>query len=199
MLSLLTLLACPSSPTPEPGMAAPPPEPEPILEPASTETATELELPQSSVVTVPITVRPGENLVKLARYAGITAEELAALNGLPVAGGLVAGQEVRVPDDPDFGVRREAAHDARLQDWCADRGGMLGVTTVIVRTGDNATLIARAQGVPLWVLAAFNRSADLARLSIGDTLYLPVVGDALHLYEEEGAEATGPAPINPLD
>ena len=48
-----------------------------------------------------------------------------------------------------------------------------------VGTGETAWNIARSGDMPLWVLAWFNQDKDLDRLSIGDELYLPVLGDTI--------------------
>ena len=45
-----------------------------------------------------------------------------------------------------------------------------------------------AEDVPLWVVAAFNRTVELDHIRIGDTLYLPVVGDDVHTLTEEGVQ-----------
>jgi len=62
---------------------------------------------------------------------------------------------------------------------------LLGVTTHQVHTGDTAWSIVRDADIvgdikmPLWVLSAFNRDADLDRLRVGQTLYFPIVGDSI--------------------
>jgi Tfp pilus assembly protein FimV len=43
-------------------------------------------------------VQRGESLWRIARYYGVTVEQLALLNGLPPTSGIFAGQRLLVPD-----------------------------------------------------------------------------------------------------
>ena len=113
---------------------------------------------------------PGDTLVGIARLAGVTVEEVAALNGYTVTHPLLAGESVRIPAGTSFVTVREASLDARLDVWFEARGGLVGVQSRTVATGDTAWDIAVSEGVPLWVLSAFNRTVDLGRIRIGDTL-----------------------------
>lgn len=128
--------------------------------------------------TVTIVLRHGETLDQLARQTGATVEALAALNGIPVRTELRAGTRLTVPATDDLDERRDAAMDLRLTYFLEAHGGLVGVATRDVKTGDTAWAIARQEDVPAWVLAAFNRDADLGRIAAGDTLFLPVIGDS---------------------
>jgi LysM repeat protein len=149
------------------------------------------ETPAESPVTTTtsITLRHGETLDQLARQCGTTVEALAGLNGIGVRTELRAGERLTVPATEDLDARREAAFDLRLNYFLEARGGLVGVATRDVKTGDTAWAIARQEGLPTWVLAAFNRQVDLGRLGAGDILYLPVIGDSVQAVAEVGEDS----------
>lgn len=129
-----------------------------------------------------IEVSANENLSLLAEWAGVTVEEVVAVNEIHPADALVVGQVLNIPlpevQASSFNGQREAWATARLDRYLDGRGGLVGVSDYTVRTGDVAWRLARDEaGVPMWVLAAFNRGADLDRLRIGDTLRVPVLSD----------------------
>lgn len=131
-----------------------------------------------------ITLRHGESLFLLADWTGVTSETLAAINGLDVSEPVRAGATLLVPvDDIGFDqlqAQRDDAFARRLDRWIRGRGGLAGVTTHRVRTGDTAWSIAHEEhGLPIWVLAAYNPDVDLDRLRIGDGLQLPVTADTV--------------------
>lgn len=131
-----------------------------------------------------ITLRHGESLVLIADWTGVTSEELAELNGIDVTDFLVAGQELSVPlhvvSLDQLQESRDAALDRRLERYLRGRGGLAGVDTHRVRTGETAWSIARDRhGLPTWVLAAYNPDVDLDRLRIGDSLQVPVLADTV--------------------
>lgn len=146
-----------------------------------------------------ITLRHGESLVLLADWTGVTSEELAELNGIDVTAFLVAGQPLRVPlhavTVDQLEEARSGALDRRLDRYMRGRGGLAGVDTHRVRTGETAWSIARDRhGLPTWVLAAFNPDVDLDRLRIGDGLQVPVLADTV---ADLGAEPAEEAVIEP--
>lgn len=130
-----------------------------------------------------IEVKPGESMVLLARWSGIPAEDIAALNAVHVASTVFPGQDLILPLDADgasqFEADRTDFHDSRMQRFVDGRGGLVKVHAHQVGTGETAWGIARSGDMPLWVLSWFNQDADLDRLSIGDELYLPVLGDSI--------------------
>ncbi|MFZ5480139.1 MAG: LysM peptidoglycan-binding domain-containing protein [Myxococcota bacterium] len=187
----LYLIACnpeTNAPAPEP-VAVAAPEPEPVTaEPEPVAFAEPVvEAVPAVVADVAVEVQPGETLVDLAGWAGLNAEDLAALNELDVKAPIHAGQLLRIPSGTDFEVNRESALDARLARYFEAHEGLVGLTTRTVRTGDTAWAIAREEGLPLWIVAAYNRPLHLSALGIGDVLYLPVLGDQLEPLAEEGA------------
>lgn len=156
--------------------------PLPALEPLAT------ELPDSRepawTATLDIGVRHGETLVVLADQAGCTAEDLALLNGFDVTHMLRAGDRILVPvdrvDAETLQTRRAESLARRLDRYLRGRGGSAGVATHRVRTGETGWGIARdVVSVPMWVLASYNPDVDLDRLSIGDSLQVPVMLDTV--------------------
>jgi len=145
--------------------------------------ATSSEIPE--VASVEISVISGENLVMLAEWAECSVEELAAVNDLDPRDPLIAGQSLKIPAVDEgafmaFEAARNGATDRRLERYLSRRGGLVGVDEHRVRTGETAWGIAHDQaGIPTWVLAAFNRGEDLDRLSIGERLRVPVLGDTV--------------------
>ncbi len=136
-----------------------------------------------------IEVRPGESLVLLGSWSGLTAEAIAAENGIAVTATLYPGQLLELPVTSEVfdGMQsaRDDFEDARLDRYLARRGGLLGVTSHTVGTGETAWQVARDHGeLPLWVLASFNRGENLDVLRIGQELSLPMLGDSVAMDDE---------------
>jgi hypothetical protein len=73
---------------------------------------------------------------------------------------------------------RERHRTARLDGYLAARGGTVATDFHAVRTGETAWSIARdMQGIPVWVLEAYNPSVDLDALRPGQSLMVPVLAD----------------------
>jgi LysM repeat protein len=203
----LVLIACtpnadtatlPSHHSPAAAVSALPLPPEPAVSPAtaspvsgSPASGSPEAAPVDLVPPVTVEVQPGETLVDLAAWSGVTVEALAELNGFAVTAPLHVGAFVRIPDGTDFEQNRETALDERLERYFEAHDGLVGLTTRTVRTGDTAWVIAKEEGLPLWVVAAYNRPLHLSRIAIGDTLYLPVMGDMLPPVEEDSGVQPG--------
>ncbi|MEL6343884.1 MAG: LysM domain-containing protein [Myxococcota bacterium] len=132
--------------------------------------------------TVEIMVRDGENLALLASWAEMTVEEIAERNDLAVTGVIYPGQtlQLAIADEEAFEDARAEATGGRLQRYLERRGGEISTIEHTVRTGETAWGIARdVVGVPMWVLALYNPSVDLDRLTIGQTLMAPQLGDTV--------------------
>jgi N-acetylmuramoyl-L-alanine amidase len=56
-----------------------------------------LAAPAATVAQTPHTIEPGESLWSIAAVNGISADELAAANGLPANAPLVAGEAIQIP------------------------------------------------------------------------------------------------------
>jgi LysM repeat protein len=129
-----------------------------------------------------ITVQDGESLALLAGWSGVVAEEIASLNEIDVSDALYPGQELILPTQAADSVETErvAFTEVRLSRYLDRRGGLAGIRTYRVQTGDTAWGIARQElGVPTWVLSHYNGGDSLDRLSIGQELIAPVLGDEI--------------------
>ena len=127
-----------------------------------------------------VTVQDGESLALLASWTGVTSEEIASLNDIDVSDPLYPGQQLILPVSAAeaIALERVAFSEARLSRFLDRRGGLAGTRTYRVQTGDTAWSIAREElGVPTWVLAHYNDTVSMDRLSIGQELIAPVLGD----------------------
>lgn len=128
-------------------------------------------------------LRHGETLAHFARWSGVPVEEIAEASGLDLGGDYTVGTAVRIPIhsvDTQLAVdeRRETHRTRRVDSYLATRGGTVGTDFFTVRTGDTAWSIARdAQGIPVWMLEAYNPSVDLDKLHPGQDLLVPVIAD----------------------
>jgi LysM repeat protein len=131
------------------------------------------------------TLRRGETLAHFARWSGVPVEEIAEASGLDLAGSYAVGTELRVPvaTPEQLGLideARESHREVRVEGYLASRGGSVGTDFVKVRTGDSAWKIAQDnQGIPVWVLEAYNPSVDLDALRPGQELMVPVLADVV--------------------
>lgn len=127
-----------------------------------------------------VTVQDGESLALIAAWTGVTSEEIASLNDIDVSDALYPGQQLVLPVSAADAValERVAFTEARLSRFLDRRGGLAGTRTYRVQTGDTAWSIAREElGVPTWVLSHYNDAVSMDRLSIGQELLAPVLGD----------------------
>ena len=129
-----------------------------------------------------VTMRSGESLALYARWIGTVPEKIAALNDLNPYGKLKVGQTLKVDlgalTPTQFEERRMAYRKGRLAAYLAKRGGVHEVITHRVRKGETVMGIARRHGrLPLWVIRHYNPKRDLDRLSIGDTIRVPLTND----------------------
>jgi hypothetical protein len=144
---------------------------------------------------VAVEVRHGETLIQLAEWTGVPAEEIAANSGLKVQSTIYAGQELWLPISEEKAQELERTRnlyeDGHLDRWLARHGGLLAVSPVALGTRDTVWALARdSGGLPLWVVQAFNRGRDLDRLSIGDEIYMPVVGNMITVTDAEDTPET---------
>lgn len=196
---LLVLSACgaePAAPKPRVVAAAVPVEP---VQPVESELPLAVEAPPIAALAPPSPaptplppaiethvwrLQHGESLAHFARWAELPVELVAETSGLPLDGQYPPGTIVRVPADAvDLALveaRRDAHWKRKLDGYLASRGGEQGVESYRVRTGDSAWTIARhAQGIPMWVLAAYNPDVRLERLVPGQALQVPVLQDTV--------------------
>jgi len=149
--------------------------------------------------TFAVAIRTGENLVLIAEWADVSVEDVLAVNeGLDPTDPVFAGQRIELPggaeEEQGYTAKRQAFTDAKLERYMARRGGLVGVDEHRVRTGDTASALAdEIAEIPLWVLAEFNRGQDLDRLSIGQRVNLPVLGDTVEVALEEDIGSMEPS------
>ena len=152
-----------------------------MLEPAEVELEGEQE---PSDPTTTIRVRAGESFVTLASHSGVTATELAEINGISVREPLFAGQELEIPvwgeQLTQFDESRGARESRRLERYIESKGGLISVAPHAMAYGDTVWGVAvQDAGLPFWVVELFNRDSDLNSLGIGDEIYLPILGDSV--------------------
>jgi len=100
-----------TKPTPTPFTPAPTATPiQPHLTPAATSTPTATPVPATPIPTAtptpeptPIihTLQPGDTLIGLARQYGVTVQSIQEANGITDPRGLLAGQQIIIPTDPE--------------------------------------------------------------------------------------------------
>ena len=180
----------------------PPMEQLAALEPVQIDIEVVLDEEPEPVETFTASVRSGENLVLIADWAEVSVEDLLAVNeGLDPTEPLFPGQSLAIPlpevEEHVFEANRQAFVDAKLERYMERRGGLVGVREHRVRTGDTAWGLASNEAeIPMWVLAEFNRDSDLERLSIGERISLPVLGDTVEVAEVLEEE---PEPMEELE
>lgn len=192
ILAVVALAACnPSQPEPTASIT-PVYTPEPVvLQPQSVaevepqaEVPVEPEVVESDVVYTTYDLRRGESLAHFARWSELPVEVIAEASGLDLGGTYPVGTEVRVPVSGEARAvleeARETHRTARVDGYLASRGGALGTDFHQVRSGETAWTIARdTNGIPLWLLEAYNPSADLDSLRPGQELMVPVLADVV--------------------
>jgi LysM repeat protein len=143
---------------------------------------------------VQIQVKHGESLYDLAQMSKVNIEALENINGIDLSTPLKGGQRLVIPMTKialtHFQTARKEFVDSRKASYLAKRGGLIEVRPYRVKTGDSAWNISRANGrLPVWFLKSFNPKSNLNRISIGQTIFVPVVGDTVPL---EGPDADEP-------
>ncbi|MGH2889969.1 MAG: lytic transglycosylase [Solirubrobacteraceae bacterium] len=109
-------------------------------------------------------VGPGESLSSIAATDGLTVDELAAANGLPLSAQLIAGSQLRIPPQGSTAV--------------VAAGGSSPAGSYVVVPGDTLTAIAERAGTSVAQLAADNAIDPSALLPAGSVLRLPGSGAA---------------------
>jgi LysM repeat protein len=112
-------------------------------------------------------VKPGENLLRIARRLGTSVDALAAQNRIGKAHVIFPGQKLVAPQEPSA-----AASDSR---------------TYRVKRGDSLSVIAERLGVSTSALAVANGRRREQRIVVGETLRIP---------EPARAEATAERPAS---
>jgi LysM repeat protein len=113
-------------------------------------------------------VRLGDSLSAIAAEHGVSLTQLAAVNGLSVAGTLVAGTSLRLPG---AGTSAQSSAPAGASTTTRSAGG----GHAVVR-GETLTGIAAANGITPAALAAANGLAPTAFVIAGTSLKIPAAG-----------------------
>jgi hypothetical protein len=146
---------------------------------------------------IDVRVRPGESLHHFAQWANTTVEQIADFNEMDVTDPTYPGMALMLPMGEDQRAQLETIRNTdveqRLARYLDRKGGLAGIAAHKVRTGETGWDIAKTKAsVPMWVLAAFNTNKNLSHLSVGDTLYLPILGTTLSTqFDAAAAEITG--------
>ena len=122
-------------------------------------------------------VQRGEYLGMIARQYGVSADAIAAANGLANPSLIFAGQRLIIP-----GASAPASAPAAQP---AASGG----TTHIVQRGEHLSMIGRAYGVSAQAIAAANGLANPSLIFVGQRLVIPAPGTVY-----ASAPAAQPAP-----
>lgn len=158
---------------------------------------------------VTIEVRRGETIKLYKKWSGIPIDELRALNEMGTRKNLRIGQTFKLLLAPDvwrnFQEQRET-HFTKLELSFFDKYDVKDLRKYTVRKGDNIWKIAaKYENVPVWVLEKLNKNMNLAKLSVGDQILIPVLADlktgkdspAAKLWANSGQEvATRPTTRN---
>lgn len=104
-------------------------------------------------------VRPGENLFRIALRYGMTAQTLAAANGIANPNRVYAGQRLVIPG---HGNTPSTPTQPTPSGW-----------TYTVRRGDTLSAIARRYGVSMWALARANSIHNPSFIYVGQVLRIP--------------------------
>ncbi len=131
---------------------------------------------------VEVRVEHGESLYDLAQMSQVKIEALENINGIDLNTPLKGGQRLVIPMTAEaqtrFQTARQAFKSSRKDAYLARRGGLIEVRSYRVKTGDSAWNIGRSHGrLPVWILKSFNPKANLNRITIGQMIQVPVVGD----------------------
>lgn len=155
----------------------------------------------------PVTVylRRGESLADIAKWASKDLEKLALDNELLAAETYEAGTPVHMvltADELDaFEAGRDSYHDAYRSEF-AEKYAVRSTRTHTVRSGDSAWKLARLDQhpVPLWLLEDYNPGLNLKTLQVGQTLSIPVLGEAGNAPEAGHPDRAGaPEPQAPAE
>jgi N-acetylmuramoyl-L-alanine amidase len=149
-------------------------------------------LPAAPALGAVHTVSPGETLWGIAQVSGLSANAVAAANGLSPEAHVVAGTTLTIPAAgvATAASTAPAAAPATTASAPAATGGGLRV-----RWGDTLSAIAARNGVSLSRLAAVNGLDPTRPLLAGSTLHLPAAGGAGASAAPTATTSAAPAPI----
>lgn len=125
-----------------------------------------------------VVVQAGETLGHYAQWLEIPSQELRRINGMLLDSGIQAGQQLKVifqiVDEPAFQARRQAFHHERHVSFFQDYV-ITDTREVVLKAGESFWTLARQNGIPFWLLLAWNNSGNTHRLVRGQRVKVPVI------------------------
>ena len=126
-----------------------------------------------------IQVEVEETLGHYAEWAGIRAQQIRRLNGLPYGRTLHLHQKIKIPLDKTtaaaFEEQRYEYHKRLQEDFFAVYR-VSELEPYRVQRGDNFWMLCREKfDIPMWLLKHYNMDVDLAALQIQQKLMIPAV------------------------
>ncbi len=110
------------------------------------------------------TVVPGDNLVRIGRQLGVSAQALARANGLETSSIIHPGQKLKVPKGgiPSVSANAKAHQPAPIKH-----------TSHTVQAGETFYRISHQHGIPVDVLMSANPDTQPASLRVGQVIRIP--------------------------
>jgi LysM repeat protein len=135
-------------------------------------------------------VRPGDTLLRIAMFHGLTVQRLAMANGMHVNAWVYIGQRLQIPiaaSQPGAETRAPTSTPA------------VAAGTYVVRPGDSLIGIAVRHGISVSQLAAANGLQDTAWVYVGQRLRMPGAPQAAPQPAPQSAapQSAAPQPANP--
>ncbi len=127
-----------------------------------------------------IIVQPEETLGHYADWLGLPTQVLRNLNSLIYGQDIQLGQEIKLVFDnvseKEFQRRRMEYHRGIEEDFFASYV-IDGVVVHKIKSGENIWYLCnQVYEIPYWLLQKYNPNKNLERLTAGDELIIPVVG-----------------------
>jgi LysM repeat protein len=200
--------------TKKPAMVEPPPAPvmpprqetqqapefKPVFHPpVAVEPAPAMAVPSEAKT---YTVQNGDSLSKIASRCGVSARELAEVNGIKDANKVRVGQKLALPDyakaqpsmtapasKPKAKAKPKAETSAKVEKVSAEGG-----STYVVKSGDSISKIAKKHGVKIAALRAANPKIKGDKVLVGQKIVIPGAS-ATAAAAAPAAEAAPAAPV----
>ena len=205
--------------TKKPAMVEPPPAPvmpprqetnqapefKPVFHPpVAVEPAPAMAVPNEAKT---YTVQNGDSLSKIASRCGVSARELAEVNGIKDANKVRVGQKLVMPDYAkaqasmtSTSVKPKAKSKAKTETTAkVEKVSAEGGATYVVKSGDSISKIAKKHGVKIAALRAANPKSKGDKVQIGQKLVIPgAAAPAAEVVPSAPAAAPVPPPRDPI-
>ena len=205
--------------TKKPAMVEPPPAPvmpprqetnqapefKPVFHPpVAVEPAPAMAVPNEAKT---YTVQNGDSLSKIASRCGVSARELAEVNGIKDANKVRVGQKLVMPDyakaqasmtstssKPKAKSKAKTETTAKVEKVSAEGGA-----TYVVKSGDSISKIAKKHGVKIAALRAANPKVKGDKVMVGQKLVIPgAAAPAAQVAPAAPSAAPVPPPQDPI-